>query len=107
MSFLNSIVRAIQGSIGQISVGNVKVEYLVLGFAVVAFALIIVTLEKPKALLWLLIIYAIAFVAIQFPAVFTWLKKTAPTLNGGYVRLAVGLIPVLTLGVLKFKKKRK
>lgn len=107
MSFVNSIVHGIQGSIGQISAGHIKLEYLVLGFAVVVLALIIVTLDKPKALLWVLVIYAILFVAIQFPAVLTWLHKTAPTLSVGHVRLAIGLIPVLALGVQKFKKKRK
>lgn len=77
-------------------------------FVVVAVVLVvaIVTLDKPKAISMLLIVYTIGFALTLIPAVMEWLERILDAREQKYALIALGLLPLVTLIVHKKKKRR-
>ena len=94
MEMLNAIAAFAQNGLAQITA--IDHLWLLLGFFVLVLALIIFTLEKSKAVLWILVLYALGFIAMQIDQI--------PTVQ--YESYIVGALPILALLVLKFKRKK-
>ncbi len=88
-------------------VGAVDQRWLVIAGLAVVLAIIIFALDKPQAMMSLLILYALAFIALQIPSAKEAIKKSVSETDFRYLVLMTGAIPIVALAVLKFKRKRK
>lgn len=80
--------------------------WVILVVVAVVLVIAIITLDKPKAISMLLIVYTIGFVLTLIPSVMRWLGRVLDAREQKYALIALGLLPVITLIVHKKKKRR-
>ncbi len=105
MKYLDSAAHAAQNLFGKVSGQHVQLEWILLAVLVVAILLMIFALDKPKTILWLLVLYTVLFILIQLHGTQDWINKNAPD-YARYMTWIVGAIPVVVIGVIKFKRKK-
>lgn len=88
------------------TLGGVAPFWLILGAATILLIIIILSLDKPKALSMLLILYAIGFVLLLIPATSKMLTEDLSEHDAYYAKIALGALPIIAWLVLKYKKRR-
>src|SRR3989344_9679303 len=105
MKFLETLAGKAQ-ALGA-TIGDLDERWLALAVLAILLGVIIFALDKPQSMMWLLILYAVLFIAFQIPSL---MKKATAFLSKDdlrYAELIVGALPIIAIGVLKFKRKRK
>ncbi|MEK7583354.1 MAG: hypothetical protein AAB483_03055 [Patescibacteria group bacterium] len=108
IALLTPVSHFFQKGVGSISsvLGDVAPFWIIVGVIVVALIIAIFTLDKPKSLSMLLIVYIIGFVLLLIPAVMRWLTNNMTSHDLYYAKIALGALPIVALVVLKYKKRR-
>ncbi len=108
IAFLTPISHLFQKGAGSLSamLGGIAPFWLILGVAVILLVIAIFTLDKPKALSMLLIVYTIGFVLLLIPAVMKWITHNLTAHDLYYAKIALGALPIVTLIVHKYKHRR-
>lgn len=106
MGQLEKLAAFFQQTIGSVTAADIKFSWLVIAFGIILLILIF-TLEKSKAILTLLVLYALGFIALQIPMATEWLKTVLNKQQLRYTTIGLGAIPIIVLLVVKFKKKRR
>ena len=108
IALLTPVASVFQKGTGSLSatLGGVAPFWLVLGVAVIILVIAIFSLDKPKALSMLLILYVIGFVLMLIPVAIKWLTKSLSAHDLYYAKIALGALPIVAWLVLKYKKRR-
>lgn len=108
IAFLTPVSNIFQKGVGSISsvLGDIAPFWIVLGVVVVVLIIAIFTLDKPKSLSMLLILYIIGFILLLIPSVMKWLTRSLSAHDFYYAKIALGSLPIVALIVLKYKRRR-
>lgn len=87
-------------------IGEINRTWLIVAICIIVIGVIVFFFEKSKATLILLGVYAVGFVLLQIPPIADEIKKSVTDTDFRYVQIALGIMPIVALGVQKFKKKR-
>lgn len=104
LDFITPVAHRLQSLSAKIS--GVNHEWVVLAAIIVVLGVMVIALDRSKSTKWILAVYALGFVALQIPVVAEYVKKSAGEADFKYLQIIVGALPILALGVQKFKKKR-
>lgn len=105
MDQLASAAHFFQDKLAFFSSGHIETSWLIAAFFVVVVILIF-TLDKSKTILIFLIAYTVGFAVMQFPSAMAWIDKRLTADELRYAKIGIGILPIIALLVLKFKRKR-
>ena len=108
IALLTPVSHFFQKGTGSLSamLGGVAPLWIILGIIVIALVIAIFTLDKPKALSMILIVYGIGFILLLIPAVNNSIAKYLSSHDLYYAKIALGAFPIIALIVHKYKRRR-
>ncbi|MEK7616009.1 MAG: hypothetical protein AAB420_02265 [Patescibacteria group bacterium] len=107
MAVLDSVAKFFQSTLGSISLSTVDHRWLIVAGAVFVIALIVFTQDKARAIKYLILLYALWFVASLVPGVMDKIEKAVPADQLFVIQIIFGALPLVAVIVLKKKHAQR